>query len=1029
MNLYKTLSKYTCALISAANFLLAGHGVAQVDFAPANDHFAQRTDLGSAAAAVDQTVFRATQEYSDPLPNSVWWQWTPPLDGWYEFHPSLNGRLSIFYQLYSGTQLASMLPLAGSTDSQLVRGKAGIPIQIGGMAEGFQNHLENRFQFRMGPAVTAVNGKAEAPVELAASVPFQWSGQQWSTGEQPSWTAPGGVVYSHANYWKWTPPDAELFFPQATDAAGRGIPYIVLSGTSLASSLPLPFELGSTYAYRPKPQEAIFIVTGVVPGIPMPALHRMTIDQAEATVEPGQNSSAYNITGNFPRTVSPPTGAPASHALLWRVTPTVNGWVEFEGNGLSITHMNSLFGEDPVWIKKNGKQYFWGLTTASYEFYVAGYKYPNPASFTLRVANLPVPGHDLLETALDLGTARVVERAESYLGARRSAGDPAATAEIGIRPTLWYKWQMPDTHGQVFLQHTPQNDEPPYDLPLNSVRVFQGTDPAYWSELPVKWVPPSELLPGHFAFTQQLYGSAFPIYICLSGMWDSFTLRMRAGKVAYGAVLPNNQGPVVELAGVVIDRAQYTWTAPANGFLRAVGSGEIQLDKLLRDPNFRAISSMQTPVTAGSRYTLEILDNDFGQISNPVEGGIRLLFEPAGQVPGDDRSAPFELVSTLPQSVRTALQAMTLSPTEAAMLPEGYQHPMRWFRWTPPVGTNYVALRTPNTVFVFDSSGAAVPIISSYAGEAIQYFQVRPLENYLMAVAGLDGASSLMHLESASVVASPADTFPGQISAPAFCPSCFTSPINNEATVLYSLSQQAGEPLADPTKPAAIHSAWFTYTARETGLLSPTITDPTHAVAVYEGDSQAALTRVPLYPSPLAVTAGTSATRWLFSAIAGKVYRVQVASPNALGGISVYVNPSNDYDIWANQYLGLDSAMAAGNANPSGDGMSNLMKFALGLNPNLPVSQDPAGNQAPQLTRSADGRQLRLRFRSERFHSSSLFLCDSVRLTAEVSSDLKTWTRTTAVTNEGNGWWTVNLPVSPLNPRRYMRLKASACSF
>ena len=115
-----------------------------MSFAPANDNFVHRADLGSVETiTVSQEIFRSTTEYGDPVRNSVWWQWTPPPDGWWEvaadpprlidwqerpWSPMQVFIGSILERLRSARDGGFALPVSGPR--VLFWAKAGDPLQI-----------------------------------------------------------------------------------------------------------------------------------------------------------------------------------------------------------------------------------------------------------------------------------------------------------------------------------------------------------------------------------------------------------------------------------------------------------------------------------------------------------------------------------------------------------------------------------------------------------------------------------------------------------------------------------------------------------------------------------------------------------------------------------------------------------------------------------------------------------------------------------------------------------------------------------
>jgi hypothetical protein len=89
-----------------------------------------------------------------------------------------------------------------------------------------------------------------------------------------------------------------------------------------------------------------------------------------------------------------------------------------------------------------------------------------------------------------------------------------------------------------------------------------------------------------------------------------------------------------------------------------------------------------------------------------------------------------------------------------------------------------------------------------------------------------------------------------------------------------------------------------------------------------------------------AISGATSATYSLTSVSAGDAASYTVVATNAVGSATssaavLTVASASPYDTWAASY-GLDPAgNGAPTANPSGDGVVNLVKFALGGSPNL----------------------------------------------------------------------------------------------
>ena len=130
--------------------------------------------------------------------------------------------------------------------------------------------------------------------------------------------------------------------------------------------------------------------------------------------------------------------------------------------------------------------------------------------------------------------------------------------------------------------------------------------------------------------------------------------------------------------------------------------------------------------------------------------------------------------------------------------------------------------------------------------------------------------------------------------------------------------------------------------------------------------------------------------------------------------ITIHERP---YDIWKNAVFGVNaniSTVAGDHAAPAGDGVENLLKYALGMNPNspdlsgLPLQMSLGAYAGIGFTRAAS----------------------DVQYQVEVSDDLISWSpsTTTDVTPPGSaaGWTVIrdDTPVSAV-AQRFMHLKVS----
>jgi hypothetical protein len=122
---------------------------------------------------------------------------------------------------------------------------------------------------------------------------------------------------------------------------------------------------------------------------------------------------------------------------------------------------------------------------------------------------------------------------------------------------------------------------------------------------------------------------------------------------------------------------------------------------------------------------------------------------------------------------------------------------------------------------------------------------------------------------------------------------------------------------------------------------------------------------------------------------------------------------------WRNTWFGNPSDVGAGanSANPAGDGVANLVKYALDLNPSLTVTNSPV---APGIMQDAGQSYFSLIINRLTNHADIIYR-------AEVSNDLKTWNSgpgyTTTVTNTDTQLVIrENSPITN-HPRRFFRLR------
>ena len=365
--------------------------------------------------------------------------------------------------------------------------------------------------------------------------------------------------------------------------------------------------------------------------------------------------------------------------------------------------------------------------------------------------------------------------------------------------------------------------------------------------------------------------------------------------------------------------------------------------------------------------------------------------------------------------------------------------PVQWFRWTAPPGADLVRLVSDGLVYCFaDAPVGSLLATSSFTTPAV--LRSTPGRTYLLALTG-----QALGLELTPVlIERPAnDAF---ANAPRFTDFPrreeydHTVPAENVLQLLMtSLSAEPGEPLADPAQPAATRSAWWQWRAPATGVYSLAVPSETASsetvynsyirtftAAVYTGDNVSALTRVPAIRT--LSRKRQNGQRLTFRAESGQFYRLQAASQEEFGGINISITPGDAYDQWAMSFASLPLTDASPMANPSGDGLPNLLKFALGLDPTLPLSADPARDHAPHVTPDPVSGGLVFRFWSDKFrtHTDWPGPCSTVWMIAQQSIDLVTWTDAPEATSTEANRWEIQLPRVQA-ASRFLRLKAEWC--
>ncbi|MDB6134931.1 MAG: peptidase and in kexin sedolisin [Verrucomicrobiales bacterium] len=1080
-------SLFRLPLLSMVTALMAsGTAVrAQLDFVPPNDLFANRTSLGSGEAVeVSQKVLIASSEFGDPLENSVWWEWTAPDDGWWEVEMHPESDIMVYaplVQVYQGDSLDTMVtasdgglaPPQPSTGRRLFHAGRDARYQIG-VTNPYPPYPDIRFAIR--PAGIANNTSFEARRRLTplngTSPAGPWGGNGWSVrAADAPFTTPGGRTLFAPLFWEWTcPEDGHYVCAAISPSAYEQTATAAFRNQEITAAGEVP----ANDQFAASAGETFLLVTGAAHQAANAVQYHdlQVIRPLEDTGPPSNYSTPWPIQGPLPVTLTPPTNAPQSFELYWTWSCQETGWVEFDGGSL-VPIVSGMFPSAivPPVLATAGRRYFW-VVPGLYSLCINGWEWPARGSFTLRKNSPPAPPNDAIANATPLGKDRTATASGTLLGSTRELGDPPARQSGYPLPTVWHQWQPSGGGGTaaVYLSWSGGDLSDIMDL-----RVFSGGDPAFFTEVPVTGTGPDSFGPGHFQFP--VTGSAVTYWLCLAGRAADYELHAALSPSGItGTTHPNTYVISLGSGGTVReamalqepgDTNLFTWTATDDGAftwltsapaLRVTKGGDIRVQYMVHD---NAAQPLPTPVKKGEVYWFRCLP-DNATSGKPYSQRLRLMFSPAkNPVPGDDAANAISLGSQLPLQTACPIFAATVSPSERALSRPSVSEKLAkalWYSWTAPpetAGCEITAYSLGCEVFADGPQGPRVASADPHTADGDTFFVPQPGRTYFIMVQATAGIllSDKMMFSMRRYLTPPAanDDF-----ANAGLPGMSRY---GDADNRFRFSAEEGEPPPDPSQPALNRSAWWKWTAPESGIYrmiypfrqpldSGSILGSytrVFAAAVYQsngaGSGFRSLSRVsgisatnhPDTNSYLSHFRTTSDRSFTFQAESGREYYLQAASADEFGGLAVAVLPGDAYDAWSMNRAGLDALQSGPDRNPSGDGMSNLLKFCLGLDPARSLTSDPAASRAPAFSMAQDGSALQYTFWSDRFNTGfqipfpangSPVFANTARLVAERSSDLENWTRVTDAESLGGNRWRVTLPLNGTQPKRFVRLRA-----
>ena len=329
-----------------------------VSFAPANDNFDHRTDLGSVETiTVSQEIFRSTTEYGDPVRNSVWWQWTPPRDGWWEVAtdpPRLidwQERPWSPMQVFIGSGLERLrgapdggfaLPI--SSRRVLFRGKAGEPIYIAAApteSGGYGMWQDAGFTIR--PVIPSTNRTPEQASTLTPLTTGVWQAGGWANHVLAKLPGDSPTPLFAPLYWRWTAPSTGM--ATVVVRGSRTFSYIVPVVSVRGSVITQSIVGGTPVSFHAQAGTEYIIASASLYRNTAVDHHTCELRQNPVTSSENQNpnyNSPFPLPGVLPVAGNP--GTFRSWEILWRWTCPINGWVEFEGPGIKPTVVHQRRG-------------------------------------------------------------------------------------------------------------------------------------------------------------------------------------------------------------------------------------------------------------------------------------------------------------------------------------------------------------------------------------------------------------------------------------------------------------------------------------------------------------------------------------------------------------------------------------------------------------------------------------------------------------------------------------------------------------
>lgn len=446
---------------------------------PTNDHFADRTDLGSAAASVTTSNFGCTKEAGEPNHageyggRSVWFTWTAPASGAcsllisnYSIGSSpllgvyTGAAVNALTLVSKGAGYAGFVVTAGTTYQFAVDSYNGIPMTFTlGIAHPMPLSANDNFANAtvISKVPTIISGH-NIGASLEPGEPYQYSsGSSGGRSIWFRWTAPasGECVFSPTENRSAAP-----MFAVYTGPAVNSLTKVVDTGFYYLSSFNA--VAGTTYHIALDGSNGFQASFEVMLSQVYPKA--ANDDFASRTVLPATGAAAAGTVLGASKEVGEPSHArsgdyPGNRSLWWSWTPASSGEVTLTVNASKFSAMFCVYtGSSLNTLTKVVGGGALGYPSLLVNFdAVAGTTYqialddsqsvyapPSNGDFSLQLSDpVPPPANDSFANRTALGGTYVKVQG-SNRGASKEPGESNHWGSVGGK-SVWYSWTAPTT--------------------------------------------------------------------------------------------------------------------------------------------------------------------------------------------------------------------------------------------------------------------------------------------------------------------------------------------------------------------------------------------------------------------------------------------------------------------------------------------------------------------------------------------------------------------------------------------------------